>query len=399
MERAWPVVDGTFVVGDPGAPVAVCTLTTEGLSERLAAAPGAAISGQVYTANLGIERIVQNVTANPAIRFLLVCGKDSKLFRPGQSLGALVDGGIDDARRIVGAEGYDPVLPTVEAARVERFRRQVGLVDWTGEDDPRALEEEIAGLASRSPGRFETEGHVAAETTRPAESRAFVPMRPGGRREPLQYDPKGYFVITIDREGEQIVLQHYLPDHTPAHEMRGRLAESMFLGLVRGELVSQLSHAGYLGGELAKAEAALHLGLRYRQDRPLARLPGSGEEGIQGEAKRVEKAPIAPPFTLEQLRHAGEGADADVVLEVSEVAAGGELVGTALEPDEKQPFNAFHRTEEPLRARRTDETRIVMGGEEDLVAGAILRVRGPLRTGRLIETSSIVVLTHVASAG
>lgn len=45
----------------------------------------------------------------------------------------------------------------------------------------------------------------------------------------------------------------------------------MLLGLLREGLVSQLSHAGYLGAELAKAEAALRLGssVRYEQDRAL----------------------------------------------------------------------------------------------------------------------------------
>src|SRR5437016_14413726 len=97
----------------------------------------------------------------------------------------------------------------------------------------------------------------------------FVSIRPGGQREPLVYDPKGYFVISLDREKEEIVLRHYLPDHTPAHEMRGRGATSMLLGLLREGLVTQLSHAGYLGEELAKAQTALQLGLRYDQDRPL----------------------------------------------------------------------------------------------------------------------------------
>ena len=99
----------------------------------------------------------------------------------------------------------------------------------------------------------------------------FLPIRPGGTREPLQYDPKGYFVITLDREQEQLIIRHYLPDHSPAHEMRGHSAGSMLLGLLREGLVTQLSHAGYLGEELAKAEAALRFDLRYDQDRPLRR--------------------------------------------------------------------------------------------------------------------------------
>ena len=91
------------------------------------------------------------------------------------------------------------------------------------------------------------------EAVRLRRTGSFAVIRPGGQRQPLQYDPKGYFVITVDREEEQIVLQHYRPDHTPAHEMQGRVAESMVLGLVREDLVSQLSHAGYIGAELAKA--------------------------------------------------------------------------------------------------------------------------------------------------
>ena len=43
----------------------------------------------------------------------------------------------------------------------------------------------------------------------------------------------------------------------------------MLLGFIREGLVSELTHAGYLGAELAKAETALRLGLHYEQDRPL----------------------------------------------------------------------------------------------------------------------------------
>ena len=131
----WPVIAGSYEVGDPQGPVAICTLTTESLIAPLVRLPGVAIAGKVYTANLGITRIVQNVTANPAIRFLLLCGKDSPLFHPGQSLAALAERGVDADRRIVGAIGYEPVLSTLDPARIAQFRRQVEVVDWAGEED------------------------------------------------------------------------------------------------------------------------------------------------------------------------------------------------------------------------------------------------------------------------
>src|SRR5690349_15568909 len=340
----WPVIAGSYEVGDPQGPVAICALTTESLIAPLARLPGVAIAGKVYTANLGITRIVLNVTANPAIRFLLICGKDSPLFHPGQSLVALLERGVDADRRIVGAIGYDPVLSMLAPALVEQFRQQVEVVDWAGEEDLQALEEGIESLVARNPGRFAA-GDGSAGMLQ-AEER-FTPIRPGGVREPLQYDPKGYFVITLDREAEQIVLRHYLPDHTPAQEMRGRSAGPMLLGLLREGLVSQLSHAGYLGEELAKAQAALGLGLRYDQDRPLRPREGVSETGpaegqVSQDARGAGDAaapaapasmpaggmpPIAPPLTCAELQTKEAGATVDVALMVSELPAADALDG------------------------------------------------------------------------
>jgi tetrahydromethanopterin S-methyltransferase subunit A len=208
---------------------------------------------QIVGLSLGITRIIVNITSNPAIRFLLICGKDSALFRPGQSLVALSEHGVDGQRRIVHAAGYDPVLPSIDPEQVAQFRKQVEVLDWTGEEDVELLQERIKSLTVRNPGIFVTDQTKAAPSKSQEE---FVSIRPGGQREPLIYDPKGYFVTTIEPESKEILLRHYLPDHMPAHEMRGRGATSMLLGLLRDGLVTQLSHAGYLGEELTKAQTA-----------------------------------------------------------------------------------------------------------------------------------------------
>src|SRR5215472_2806332 len=148
---SWPEIEGTYVVGDPAAPVAVCVLTSPELMAPLAAAPGVAIAGEVQTANLGLERIVRNVVANPAIRFLLICGRESKLFRPGQSLAALLENGVDEAGQVRGALGHEPVLRSVPAEMVGRFREQVELVDWSGELDLAELCAQAESLARRRP--------------------------------------------------------------------------------------------------------------------------------------------------------------------------------------------------------------------------------------------------------
>ena len=274
--RGWPVVPGAYVVGDPDSPVAVCTLTSNELIQPLAGLPGVAIAGRVYTPNLGIERIVVNLTANVRIRFLLLVGKESPVFHPGQSIRALFAGGAtrDDEHRIVGAIGPLPVLRNLPRERIDQFRNQLELVDRMGTLDPETISREVQSLVRRNPGPFEWSR--AKEVTQSRPESGFVAIRPGGKRQPLVYDPNGFFVVGLDRNSGEIVIRHYTPDNRPAHEMRGRSAETMLLGLLREKLISQMSHAAYIGGELAKAEAATRLGLEYEQDQPL-RLPPQKE--------------------------------------------------------------------------------------------------------------------------
>lgn len=403
----WPVIAGSYEVGDPQGPIAICTLTTEHLIAPLARLPGVAIAGKVYTANLGITRIVLNVTANPSIRFLLICGKDSPLFHPGQSLVALAERGVDADRRIVGAIGYEPVLMTLDPARVAQFRRQVEVADWVGEEDLQALTAGVGGLVARNPGRFAA-GDASAgmpEGMFQADEQ-FTPIRPGGTREPLQYDPTGYFVITLDREQEQLIMRHYLPDHTPRHEMRGRTAGPMLLGLLREGLVTQLSHAGYLGEELAKAEAALRFDLRYDQDRPLRRreasaapqeAPAPGQATASAPADSPAPPPLAaitPPLTAAELAAATPGMPVNVALAITSLPAPDRLDGELLQSDEAEPFSAYRRTEQPVQIRWSPSTQFAMGEAADLEVGALVRARGTLGQGRLIEAERLVILTR-----
>jgi tetrahydromethanopterin S-methyltransferase subunit A len=396
---SWPVMPGTYQVGDPNGPVAVCALTSEKLVSPLAGVQGVAIAGIVYTANLGITRIIVNITSNPAIRFLLICGKDSPLFRPGQSLVALSEHGVDGQKRIVQAAGYDPVLPSIDPEQVAQFQKQVEVLDWTGEEDVELLQERIKSLTVRNPGMFVTDQTKTAPSKNQEE---FVSIRPGGQREPLIYDPKGYFVITIEPEPKEILLRHYLPDHTPAHEMRGRGATSMLLGLLRDGLVTQLSHAGYLGEELAKAQTALQFGLRYDQDR-LLRPRESSTETTTVTAEQSLPAPQAPPkpaavklYTLKQLEAATPGTDVDLFMSVTDLPQGHVLGGIFAEADETGPSRTLTRTTQRLEVEWTPTIKFAMGDAADLVVGALLRVFGKFDENRVIHGEMIIVLTKAA---
>lgn len=267
---SWPLLPGAYAVGNPLGQVAVCTLTSNELFGPLAKLPGVAIAGRVYSANLGIEKMIANVIANPSIRFLLVCGKESPYFQAGQALCALFSQGVTAAGRIIQASGHMPELSQIDTTCIEQFRKHVELVNYVGETNIEKLTGIIQELSSRKPD-LSLESSLQRKALSP-DSRlgdGFKPVRLGGHRESLAYDPKGFFIITLDREANEMLVHHYWSDHSPAHIVRGRNGEAILLALLREELISQKSHAGYLGAELAKAETALRLDLFYEQDRPL----------------------------------------------------------------------------------------------------------------------------------
>jgi tetrahydromethanopterin S-methyltransferase subunit A len=137
VEGSWPPLRGDYVVGDPESRVAVVTLASNLRIEN------AAISGTCKTENLGIEKIVVNVISNSNIRFLVICGAESKGHLPGNTLIALHENGIDEQGRIIGSKGAIPFIQNLKSDAVKRFQDQVQLIDRIGLED----EVQIALLA------------------------------------------------------------------------------------------------------------------------------------------------------------------------------------------------------------------------------------------------------------
>jgi thymidylate synthase len=76
-----------------------------------------------------------------------------------------------------------------------------------------------------------------------------------GKRE-LRADPNGYFTIDIDERAKQIHVQHWYKD-LPIKEYRGKKAAVIERAIIGDMAVSLVSHALWLGRELADAEARL----------------------------------------------------------------------------------------------------------------------------------------------
>lgn len=263
----WPPYPGDYQVLRFAAPVAVCTLHSRGLAGDVAkAAPGGvSVVGALQTENLGIERIIENVVANPHIRVLLLCGEDTPGrvgHFPGQSLLSLVEQGIDGRRRIIGARGRRPVLRNVSMELVERFRAQVSLVDNRGEENVERVVQLANGAASSAAGPLAGEPPVK-------RSVRLVPARPPGR---LTLDPAGYVVVIPDPSRRLLVAEHYENSGVLRSVIEGSEAVSVMSTLLAERLITRLDHAAYLGRELALAERSLHEGTPYVQDQAPERV-------------------------------------------------------------------------------------------------------------------------------
>ena len=89
-------------------------------------------------------------------------------------------------------------------------------------------------------------------------------------------DPKGYFLIAIDRE-KKLLRVGYCKftklGNEPTNEMvsivSGRTSIEIVNTLIRNKYISSLQHAADMGIELCKAELALKYKLNYIQDKDL----------------------------------------------------------------------------------------------------------------------------------
>ncbi len=255
---SWPVVPGDFEVGNIRAPVAVSVLGSPEIVTGLVKGLGMrriAIVGKTETENLGVEKVVRNVVANPSIRTLVLCGKDAEGHRPGATLLALAHNGVDGEGRVIGSPGRRPVLRNVTPEEIARFHEQVEVVDLIGETDVNAI-----GL------RVEAEAAAARPPLAAWAGRAPVPVEDVEGSPAWVPDPGGYFVVLLDRAADRIVVERYAYDGRLLGALRGPSAKPLYQAAVARGWLTRLDHAAYLGRELAIGERALGEGYPYVQD-------------------------------------------------------------------------------------------------------------------------------------
>jgi tetrahydromethanopterin S-methyltransferase subunit A len=148
----WPKVKGDFISGDANSPVAIVTMGSH-LDEKGLCDAGAALCGSCKTENLGLEKVIANIIANPNIRFMLCCGTEVKGHLAGQTMIALHKGGVKEGR-VVGAEGAIPFIENLTDAHIKRFQEQIECVNIMESEDLGAIKAKMNELKGRDPGAF-----------------------------------------------------------------------------------------------------------------------------------------------------------------------------------------------------------------------------------------------------
>ncbi|HUT66397.1 MAG TPA: tetrahydromethanopterin S-methyltransferase subunit A [Spirochaetota bacterium] len=159
----YPPEEGRYLRGNDFSPAAVVIILAHEEEKippeiedlvRTGAEAGAALSGTVQTPNIGIEKIICNVIANPNIRYAILSGPESEGHRTGDAFKSLFRNGVDERKRIIGTDAKHPLLYNLPMEFIERFCTQVTLVDIQFKGTPETIRKAVRSCYQEEPVEF-----------------------------------------------------------------------------------------------------------------------------------------------------------------------------------------------------------------------------------------------------
>jgi tetrahydromethanopterin S-methyltransferase subunit A len=270
-DNSWPPVEGEYAVLDKSASVALSTLASDKLVDKLAKRrpSGLCIVGKTETENIGIDKVVKNIITNPAIRFLIVAGKDTEGHQSGKTMVSLWGKGVSKNMRVIGSKGRRPILKNTSVSDVNKFRKQVQLDDQIGCENVTVLIKRVKDLSRNAESKMDLtscgccECHdEATEEPRVATVPRIQAKKPGS----IKLDRAGYFVIIPSKKKGLITVEHYSYDNKLQRTIEGKNSRDIYHTIISNKWVRDLGHAAYLGKELARAELSIKKGFRFVQD-------------------------------------------------------------------------------------------------------------------------------------
>ena len=159
----YPPEEGCYLRGNDYSPVAVVVIlrwtrekTPPDIENlvRVAVESGAALAGTLQTENIGLDKVICNIVSNPNIRHLIICGPESPGHLVGDTILALAENGTDDRRQIIGAKAPTPYLFNIPPEFVERFRKQVEVINLVNEGSVDVLRQAVWSCYQEKPTGF-----------------------------------------------------------------------------------------------------------------------------------------------------------------------------------------------------------------------------------------------------
>jgi tetrahydromethanopterin S-methyltransferase subunit A len=159
----YPPEEGRYLRGNDYSPVAVIIILhreEDKIPSELQALvkagfeSGAALSGTVQTPNIGFEKIICNVIANPNIRYAILSGPESEGHLTGEAFKAFMKNGVDEKKRIKGTEAKHPLLYNLPFTFIERFRKQVSIIDLQFRGTPELIKKAVWSCFQEEPVKF-----------------------------------------------------------------------------------------------------------------------------------------------------------------------------------------------------------------------------------------------------
>ncbi len=177
----YPPEEGRYLRGNDRSPVVVVVVLNDPEDKippeieklvRVGVEAGAALSGTVQTENIGFEKIICNVIANPNIRWAVLAGPESEGHLTGEAFKALLINGVDEKKRIIGTDAPHPLLFNLPTEFIERFRAQVPLIDLQFRGTPEAVRRAVWSCYQEEP--VELEGQQVYDVGAYTESPLFA---------------------------------------------------------------------------------------------------------------------------------------------------------------------------------------------------------------------------------
>ncbi len=160
----YPPEEGRYVRGNDFSPVIVVIILNRPDDKipyeieqlvRTGVESGAALSGTVQTENIGFEKIICNVVANPNIRYAVLSGPESGGHSTGEAFKALLLNGVDEKKRIIGTVAPHPLLYNLPMEFIERFRSQLSLIDLQFRGTPETIQKAVWSCYQEEPVMFQ----------------------------------------------------------------------------------------------------------------------------------------------------------------------------------------------------------------------------------------------------